>query len=145
MTTPPGTTSRATKANGEDDPLVRALNHVADSVGELVVESRKRDRRVLLLLGVIAVLVIALGGMGLSNRKVNDSNREILQAVRDCTAEEAPGDCYERTQQRTAAYLAELAATEFDIAWCVKVADSKAEAERCVTAARQGRQARPGR
>lgn len=138
MTTPPGPTGRRrTTTGGGDDPLVQALNHVAKSVGDLVAESRKRDRRVLLLLGVIAVLVIALGGMGLSNRKVNDS-------IRDCTTEEAPGDCFERNQQRTAAYLAELAATEFDIAWCVKVSDSRTEAERCVTAARQNRQGRPG-
>lgn len=144
MTTPPGPTGRTRTTSGEDDPLVQALNHVAESVGDLVAESRKRDRRVLLLLGVIAVLVIALGGMGLSNQKVNDSNREILQAVRDCTTEEAPGDCFERNQQRTAAYLAELAATEFDIAWCIKISDTKGEAERCVTTSRQNRQARPG-
>ena len=141
MTTPPlpDRTGRTEATNRADDPLVGALNNVAGAVADLVAESRKRERRLLVLLGVVALLVIALGGMGLSNRQLNTGNGEILRTIRDCTTEEAPGDCFERNQARTAAYLTELAASEFDIAWCVRVSDTKAEAERCVTAARTAR------
>jgi hypothetical protein len=142
MTTPPGPTGRARSTSGEADPLVQALNHVGDSVRALVVDSRKRDRRMVVLLGVIVFLVAAIGAIVVDNRLRSGTSRQILRTIEDCTSQEAPGDCHERNQARTAAYLTELAATEFDIAWCVKISDTKAEAERCVTAARQARHGR---
>jgi hypothetical protein len=135
MDTTPSPGGRNRAGQTEADPLVGALDKVANAVGDLVAESRRRDRRTLVLQAVIAVLVVALAGMALSNRKINDSNGEILRVIRDCTTEDAPGDCYETNQEKTAGYIRELIVTELDIAWCTKISPSKDEAARCVATA----------
>jgi len=137
------------------EPLVRALDNVGTAVRALADESReerkardaetreerrrqaRRDRRNMVLLAVIGVLVVGLGVLVFQSRAINESNSEILRTVRDCTTEDAPGDCYERSQARTGALVSELIAAQFDIAWCVKISDTRQAAQDCVTQARR--------
>lgn len=137
MTTPPETSRQA-------DPRIEALDRLGKAVLVLADEGRKdrearnrRDRLHLVLLVVVAVMVAGLATLGIQNRQLNDGNAEILRSIRDCTTE--GGGCYEEGNQRTGQVIQQLVSAQFDIAWCVKVTPTKADAQKCVADAQRPR------
>jgi hypothetical protein len=78
---------------------VRADKEARAAENQLLVErQRRQNRRVLVLLVTVAVLVAALVLMAVSNRVLNNQNKRIVERIESCTT--AGGECYEQSRQR---------------------------------------------
>lgn len=124
--------------------LTESLNNLGAAARDLAAETRaerlaqrRRDRLVVALLALVALLVASLVMLALVNRRTNTQNRQIIQQIGDCTT--AGGTCYEDGQRRTGDAIAELVRAQLLVEACAQVPanDTAAELERCVAAGRR--------
>lgn len=86
---------------------------------------RRRDRLTLTLIGLVAVLVVALGAIAWNNRQT-------YKRIEDCTT--TGGKCNEESQKRVGGAISQLVGAQVVIEACGRVPDNDtvAEIEACV-------------
>jgi hypothetical protein len=98
----------------------------------LVERQHRQNRRVLALLVAVAVLVAALTLMAVSNRLLNNQNKQIVERIESCTT--AGGECYEESARRTGNVVATVIRADIYTARCLAADPTASDAaiEKCV-------------
>jgi hypothetical protein len=98
---------------------------------------RRTNTWLMLSVASVAVLVALVLVIQVQNRQRSAQTREVIRynaalsaQIVDCTT--VGGDCYEQSQQRTRAIIAQLVETNKAIAQCARTADTSAELDECV-------------
>lgn len=108
----------------------------------LVIENRSAAQRItnMWLVGFVAVttvLVVLVLGILVQNRQTSSKTREVIKnnaqlsaTIADCT--QVGGGCYEQSQTRLRAVIAQLIESNKAIAQCARQAGSDAQLDACV-------------